>query len=750
MGPNIGGARRAARGLWSRRAGWLAGIAVLALGAGAAQAQEADVEVEGVTVTAQRRAQDTLDVGLAVTAVGADQLQSRRVEQVTDIAAFAPNIDIKENMPGILPVITIRGVGLNDFSATNNPSAGVYVDEVYLSSLALMNFDLFDLERMEALKGPQGTLYGRNSTAGALNIITAKPSFGGFEARIGGSYGDYQAADLEGMVNLPVSDRFALRISAKAIRQDEGYWFNRVTNTDIGRRDVAMARLQARFKPTDDLDILVKLEGQRARSQTGYPEFFGQFGGAGCPGKPTCTDLFGYSDPDGDPFKGDWSGKPDYDINQFAATARVEWNLGWASLTSVTGYIDFDRSWGPDTDAGPRRQVDFIEKDNIAQLSQELRLAGSTDRLEWLVGGFYSRDTVQVTYDGALQDLFNTTTLSTGDQTTKSAALFANGEWKLADSLSLVTGLRYTWEQKHNAGGTFDLNTGCPVSGLSGAPCGTPAIPLAYLDATISDRNWSWKLGLNWKPAERTLVYGTISQGVKSGGFFTGVATSNAQLLPYEPETLLAYEVGVKQRLRAAGLQWSAAAFYYDYSDVQTFIRDTSGGLPIQRLGNVKDASIYGLDADLAWNPEALKGLTLNAGLGLLHTELGSFVSNNGPVAKGNELPDAPKLSFNLGAAYEVPVSDRLALRFQVDGRYSGETFKDAINDPIIAADSFWVWNARASLFSGDDWDVSIWGKNLADERYVTQGVNQGPLGFGFRVYGPPRTWGVSFSKRFQ
>ena len=566
-----------------------AAAAVLGL-AGAAHAAETEgVEIEAVTVTAQKRTQDTLDVGLNVAVVGAQELADRRVAQVSDLAAFTPNVDIKENMPGILPVVTIRGVGLNDFSATNNPSAGVYVDEVYLSSLALMNFDLFDLERMEALKGPQGALYGRNSTAGAINIVTARPTFGGIEGRIAGGYGDYKTAELEGMLNLPVSDSFALRFAGKAVKQDEGFFENRKLGRDIGRRDVRMGRLEARWQPSDAFEALVKLEIQKSRSEVGAPEFFGLVTPPGakgitCPGSAGCLDFLGYRDTDGAPFKGAWSVNPDYDVDQRALTARLTADLGWATLTSVTGYLDFKRKWGADTDGGPYRQTDFIERDKIDQLSQELRLAGATERSDWLVGVFASRDRVEMTYDGSLQDLFNTKTLTFTDQTAKSAALFGNIEWKLAPTLSALAGLRYTWEQKANVGGDLDLVPNCPASFLSLVPCGAGPVTLAHIDAKISDRSWSWKLGLNWKPNPATLVYGSVSQGVKSGGFFSGVATTSAQLKPYAPETLIDYEVGVKQRLSGLGLSWSGSLFYYDYSDVQTFIRDTSGGLPIQRL----------------------------------------------------------------------------------------------------------------------------------------------------------------------
>lgn len=728
--------------------------AALLLAALPAAAQEATL-MEEITVTAQKRAQDVLDVGGTLDVVGANELNERRVEQVRDLTSVVSSLDIKEQVAGAMPIITIRGVGLDDFSSTNNPSAGVYVDEVYLASLAQMSFDLFDLERVEVLKGPQGTLYGRNSTAGALNIVTAKPSMAGFSARAAAGAGAYDSYDLEGMVNVPLNDTLALRFAAKTIQQGEGYYFNRVINRDIGRRDLWVGRALARWTPSETLDVNLKVEGQRSRSEMGQGEYFGQFPsplspGAPCPGSPRCSNFFGYVDLDGDPFRGDWSGQHFYNFEQFATTLKVDWKLGEATLTSVTGYANFARSFYIDTDASPLRQTDFIQTDKIHQLSQELRLAGSTERLEWLLGGFYSTDRVKVTTPGFLEDLFNTRTMSVADQSTDSLAAFAHGEWKLGERLSLVTGLRYTWEEKSNRAGAVDLVALCPGSALTLAPCGAGPIPLSSVDQTIDDTNWSWKLGLNFKADPLTLFYASASQGVKSGGFFSGMTTSSAQLAPYEPERLVALEAGWKRRVPDLGLQASASVFYYDYHDVQTFIRDTSGALPIQRLGNVEEAELYGADLDLTLRPPGLEGLTLQAGLGLVHSELGAFATSGGVVPSGNELPNAPALTFNGSAQYEVEVSEGWALTLQAGAHYSDEVFKDALNDPVLLQDSYWNFDARAALaLTAQDLEIAVWGKNLGDEQHLTQGINLAALGYGNRNYNAPRTYGVTLSKRW-
>lgn len=705
--------------------------------------------VDEIVVTAQKREQDILEVGATVTALGAVELRERRIEQVSEFVSQLVNVDIKENSPGILPVITIRGVGLNDFSATNNPAAGVYVDEVYLSSLALLNADLFDIERMEALKGPQGTLYGRNSTAGAINIISARPTLEGHSGRAALGYGNFETFDAEAMLNTPLSDSFALRFSGKAIDRGEGIYDNRRTGDDVGRRDVLLGRAQALWRVTPVFDALLKLEGQRVRSEVGAGEFFGAVPvpGVDCPGSPACEDFLGTSDTDGDPFRIGQSVDPTYDVDQWSATLRLEADLGRAMLTSITGFIDFEREWGADTDATVLRQTDFIEYDDIQQLSQELRLAGETAKFTWVGGVFFSHDAVEGRYDGDLRDLFNTTTVSTWDQTSKSAAAFGQVEYALTERLSLVAGLRYTWEEKENSAATVDLVSEAPGSALSLQPFGSPPVTLASVDDAIDDTSWSWKGGLNWRVSPDTLVYGQVSRGTKSGGFFSGVATNSGQLQPYDPEALIAYEAGLKHR--ADQFRFEGAVFYYDYSDVQTFIRDTSGGLPIQRLGNVEEATLYGADLSLTLTPEFIPGLTVSAALGLLESELGAFTASFGPVPAGNELPNAPQVTATLAAQYSVSLGGAWGARLRADTRYVDEMEKDSINDPLIATESYWVTNARAALTHADGWEVAVWAKNLLDEEYVTQGVNQLALGYGYRVYGAPQTFGVTLARSF-
>jgi iron complex outermembrane receptor protein len=708
--------------------------------------------MEEIVITAQKREQSLLDVGISVAVVGEQEIRDRRITMVEDIALFTPNAHVKNVTPGIMPILTVRGVGLNDFNAANNPAIGVYVDDVSLSSLALLSSDLYDLERMEVLKGPQGTLYGRNSTGGALNVVTAKPDLEATSGRISAGVGDYDLTEIEGMYNVPLSDTLALRVAGKLIDQREGYWQNDLTNNDDGERDVWMARAQLLWQPSDRTDVLFKLDQQSARSELGSPNFVGAVPSAvtsNCPGESECSNFVGYSDTTGDIYRGSYSTDPTYNLDQLISALRIDVDLDFATFTSITGYIDFDREYAADVDASPFAILDFYNTDEVQQLSQEFRLSGDTDSMVWQVGLFYTKDEVTTTYRGDLPTLLNTTTFSLGDLESTNTSAFANIEWLLSDTVTLITGIRISDEERNGLVYTDDLATLAPASFLSFTPVGSGPVRLAFIDDTVNDTSVDWKVGVNWSVAEDTLLYASASQGTKSGGFFTGVVTSNPQLIPYDTETLKALEVGVKGKLPDSAFTYEVSAFYYDYEDVQSFIGDNTGLVPVNRLSNIDGATIYGLDLLARWSPQAIEGLQLMVGLGILDTELEPFVASGTTVLRGNEQPDAPKFSSNLAVSYDFNLSDNVSAEVAFDGRYQEETYHSAQNTPLSESDNYWVLNARVSVYFQRDWEISVWGKNIADDPYMTQFSDQLALGNGARVHGAPRTYGITATKHF-
>ncbi|MBW8815819.1 MAG: TonB-dependent receptor [Caulobacterales bacterium] len=742
------------------RAAALAGTSLLALSI-AAPAHAQATQIEELVVTAQKREQRLIDVGASVASLDAETLRTARIAGATDLTTQVPNVDVKENIPGAQAIVTVRGVGLNDFSSTNNSTVGLYVDEVFLASFAQMDFNFFDLDRIEVLKGPQGTLYGRNSTAGAINILSAAPSLSGTSGYLTATAANYSRFEGEGAANLAVNDTLAFRFSGKAINQDQGYWYSRTLKHDLGDQDILLGRAQMLWKPDERLSVRLKFETERNRSSIGVGKFFGTIptaAGVSCPdfSNPShCVNSHGYTDVTSDKFAGDWEHEAPYRVNQWNATGRIDADLGFAKLAAVTGYIRFKREFYTDADAGPTADAEFDQNDKVRQFSQEVRLSGEAmGRANWIVGAYYSWDRVQTFTPGTLKDVFNTNVLITADQTTRSKAAFAQVDWTLVQRLTLTTGVRYTDEDRDYTGGTRDLNPfGLSFLCLAVGACapGPGQTQLSFADASISDKNWSWRAGLNYKPTDDSLVYAAISRGVKSGGFFNGITTSSFALAPYKPEQLTDYEVGAKARLFDRRLSLDASAFWYDYKDLQTQTFTNVGAVSLIKLANVDKATVRGLDVQAVWLP--VTGLTLQAGLGLLHTELGRFNTAGAAgviaVPKGNKLPNAPDVTLNLQGRYEWQVREGWTAALQAGGHYSDSVFKEALNTPYLSADSYWLFDARASLASRSGWELAVWAKNLGDKRYVTQATDNG-IGMGYRVFNAPRTYGVTLTKRFE
>ncbi len=721
----------------------LAGGAILA-----ALPALADETIETITVTAQKRSENILDVPINVTAISAEDLREGRIETPTDLMVEVPNLDVKTNIPGAQQIITIRGVGLDDFSSTNNSTVGIYVDDIYLASFAEEDFNFFDLDRIEVLKGPQATLYGRNATAGAINIVSAKPQFDDLAGNISGTYGNYQTFQGDGMINIPVTDNFALRFAGETIQQGRGYWFSRVLDTDLGRQDLYLGRLQALWDPTSSMSVLLKVEGEHSHSQIGVGKFFGTISTtpASCPdfSDPAhCVDIHGYTDTTSDPFEGDWNHKAPYDVDRWNATLHVTDDLGWATLTSVTGYIGFRRGFYIDADASPFTDSEFDQNDKVNQFSQEFRLDGETDTVKWLVGADYAWDRVETYSPGSLVDLLGVDTIITADQVTHYGALFGQVDWSFMPGLTLSSGVRLAYEDRHYEGGSsfFVSGTTIPVAAFD-----------TFLSDGIVDRSVDFRESLDWKPTADTLVYATVARGTKSGGFFNGISTNNAALAPYSPETLTDYEAGVKSSAFGDTMLIDGSVFYYDYHDLQAQTFTNVGNVSLIKLGNIPKARIYGLDLGVTWLP--VDGLSLRAGLGILHTWLGSFpfATAGGPVTEpsGNKLPDAPSTSFNGTARYEHVLFGPYVGALQFQATYQGDNFKEALNTPYLFTKANWLFDGRVSVTTDDKaWELAGWIKNMFNEAHVVQATDDG-TGDGYRIFNAPRTYGVTLTYAFK
>lgn len=728
-------------------AGALAG-ALVATGARSAE-QEAPAALEEIVVTAQKRSQDLQQVGISITALSGADLAELAVVRSEDIGEHSPNVAVKNVYGNSFPIITIRGVGFNIFQSNQSSAAAVHVDDVYLGSPALLGFNLFDIERVEVLKGPQGTLYGRNTTAGNINYVTRRPH-GEFEALLRLGYGRFDATRAEILLNAPLGAALNGRLSG-VYDYSDGWIENRLMGRNGAGANVLALRGQLDWAPAENLKVLLRMHGGRDHSKISYYKPRGTACPPGDRPNPlTCTDFLGYSDIDPDPWavRSNLSGR--YDNPAYGTSVTLDWRGDAAALTSISAYDHFERRYADDDDASPSTSAHQNYDESFRQFSQELRLLSTTEgTLGWIIGAYFADERIRLFRDADISDLSGLlgaappfVFLMNADQETQAAALFGQTEWQLAERWKLTAGARFTRERK-----SYDYRNDMLIV----AP---PVIP----GASVTGLRESWndlsgRLGLDFSVSEDVLAYASISKGFKSGGFPAGTTLSNAQVLPYDPEDLIAYELGLKSTLLERRLRLNGAVFYYDYRDKQEFAYlpgAVPGAPPNQVLTNAAKARIYGAEAELTWR--AAQRLELSAALGVLDTRIEEFRSAAlaDQAIAGNRLPNAPETSVNGRVRYELPLPDGSALVASADASYESEIYFDIQNDPSRREGGHTVLNTSLSWTSQDEsWAATLWGRNLSDRAFKVDSQDFG-LGFLIDTYAPPRTFGVSVAKRWR
>ena len=733
--------------LWRSR--WVIGAFAIVLPFGVGAQSAGERLLEEIVVTAQKREQYLTDVGIAVTAFTGDDVRRLKFTEPVDVAAQVPNLNMNNTFGTGIANVSIRGIGLNDYAVNNNPAAGVYIDDVYLVSPAMLNFQLFDIESIEVLKGPQGTLYGKNTTAGTVKFASRKPTEE-TEGFLVLDYGRYDRFFVEGAAGGQLAPGFGIRVAAQTVQQGEGFQFNRTTGGDVGEVDRSSWRAAVHWRPADTVEILLKVHGGRDRSD------------------PPLFNVNNITDPADDAFFGDVfssaaGGPTRQDVKSTGASLTVDWSLsGLWSITSVTGYEDFSRFYQEDRDGSALVQLDGFYGNEIEQFSQELRATYISDRLVLILGGFLGSDEVDTRDQFNSKDLLplfglggSTALGNYYRQETDTKALFAHSEWRLDDSFRLNAGLRYTDDQKDFSNAftfivTPDLTTG--GGGLcSLRPAGDPGvvdvadgIETACFSSPVSSDygvgGVSGKIGIDFTGIDGALIYASVSKGFKSGGFQGQLTFNPADLAGFDEEELYAYEIGFKTSLGDRRVQLNGAAFFYDFNDLQFYgpLFDSPFG-PLFGIDNAGDAEVRGAELELVWL--AAEGLDVQAGIGLLDTEITSSVLPG--VTEGSVLPNSPEVNFNA----------RINYRWDIGGSFYGDVllataYKDDLSydivrqPPATLEEGYWLLDARLSVSAVDGrWSVYLWGKNLSDERYRTQ-VLTSSIGF-VESWGPPATYGA-------
>ena len=728
-----------------------------------AQAQASDNSggIGEIVVTAQRRKQNVQDVPIAITAISGEALRNGAVRDPRDLTTLVPSLSMQAGTAASTTSLFIRGVGIGDFNSNTTGAVGVYVDDVFIGANAGKLFNVFDGDGIEVLKGPQGTLYGRNTTAGAIRFTSRKPTdqlSGNFSAL----YGRFNEVRIEGGVGGPIAgDTLKARISGLYHRND-GTTFNRVTGHRVNNLDLWAMRGIVDFTPSSD--ALVRLIVHTGRNNGGARQFQHRGQGVDFLGQPaflpdgTPTDGFGYADTDNNPYAGDYDVEGKERINVFGGSLTGQFTLGSVQLTSITAYEQVNRSTLEDTDASPNQVITSYYEDRPRQFSQELRLQSVGEhKLNWIVGGFYFHDTLRT--DSAfdlLRGLRDPSAPLGGfdpvnslgllrypyTQKTDSYALFGQADYKLTDKLTATLGLRYSHDRiGMKFASLFDaLGTVNPVKNYSDV-----TVPLLDFNQRKSFNDLSWRAALNYKAGD-TLVYASFSKGYNSGGFAGGASTDPAQLAPFRSEKLYAYEVGVKTDLLDRHLRFNASAFYYDYRDLQVFIFDLSGPVPVQRKLNAGNARIYGLEAEITAKP--VRNLELFSAFTLMNSKYKTFTALAGANYAGNRLVNAPNFAGAAGIRFNAPLKNGSEIRANVEGTYTSSIFLYPDNSASTKVNGYGQLSARLAWSApGDRYEVALWGKNLTNKAYITgifPVITQDEIN-----YNEPRTFGVQVSTRF-
>lgn len=784
-----------------------AALAVLAM-ADVAQAQDAADETvadseDAIVVTAQRRAQSKQDVGIALAAYGGDELRSMNVSSSTDVARLTPGVHISGNVGGQMSQFTIRGVTQNDFNDATEAPVAVYVDDTYIPNMQGQTFGLFDLERVEVLKGPQGTLFGRNATGGLVHYVVSKPT-DELGARIDGTYGRFDTVKLEGAINLPLGEKVALRVSGLYDRHDP-YWKNvypqgaaggvpvnlgGVTNPccqDESNNDTLAGRIQLQFKPSEDLTIRLVGAASRQHLSTGpYTQSatvavvdslgrvvnsiyasptetrtaidqngnnYTNFAGAPASRLPG-ADWFGFKVPDPKSLQL----SKDFAVSDLNRTEtwngalHIDYDFGGVSLVSVTNYMKFKKNFAMDVDASPTNLVNYGTLGDTDSFSQELRLSGSGEGLEWTTGLYYlnidaksSNGFLAPAYS-IFSSLFGATTtgidlVNSFALKTESASIFGQVEYEVAPAVKLIVGGRLIREhQEYN----FISNAMSDADPLRIDANSTVLFPLQPSFAhKRTDTLWAGKAQLEYRPSRDLLLYVGVNRGVKGGSYNAKLPDGTPPLtpgqIPYLPEEIVSYEGGFKATLLDGKATFNAAGFYYDYSNYQAFTFANVSGYVQNR-----PARTYGAEVELSLRP--MDGLQLDAAASFFNARVKALEVAPG-VARDVRPAFAPETQLSGRISYTPPVSVAGgSLTFGADASYTSGFYHNLRNFDANWLSGYALFNARIGWEDeAEKFRLSFFVNNIGDKRYKTVGYDLSTLcGCTEESYGRPRWWGVT------
>jgi len=751
--------------------------------------------IEEMVVSGQKSAMASAEATSSVTSFGSVDIEEQNFSDLRDISAFTPNLEIKSSFGASSPTIFIRGVGLNDFNANSSSAVAIYNDEIYMNSPAGQLGQIFDLEGIEVLRGPQGSLY-RNASAGVIRVISRKPT-GEFSGRLIATYGNYDTQEFQGAVELPLIDDTLSWRGSFRFNQRDGTTRNGCGNLGPGLSSVVCggreifggvprpptypeipqgldvfvnnkknwaARSLLRWQP-DSMDWILKFHGGKnlgGAMQFQHVGTWGQSYGN--------LDRSQYRDRTGDPYAGNYNktGLEKLDLFGTSLTGTIEIGRDH-TLKLVTGYEENDRLVDENSDAGPDRLVEVTWGNSAYQVTQDIQLSSDySGDFQWTTGASFLTENLDV--DNFFELKINTYRQLFNQKTWTSSA-YVQGSWVILEDLTLESGIQYNWMRKN-----FTIQS---HRGNAYGPLTTPAIPL-----TNAIEDWSGlsgDLALTWDADEHISIYGKYSRGWKGGHFNGGAVTvGQKEVIPVNPEKVDSFEVGFKSFWFDQRLMLNGDVFYYDYSDLQVFtLENSANGVPTQKLINANDARVLGVEAELIARP--IEGLEIRADFGWLNSRYLDFVDTlfikrGGGFGQGsldgvqqdysgNPLVSAPRFSFSGTVEYAFllgPSGEAGTLTPRWDFAFKDDVFFDPTygigTDPLkdfpryaLGQPAYWVHNLRLGLRSPDErYELALWVRNVFDQVYFTDAYDLS-AGFGLilKVVGEPRTVGATISANF-
>jgi iron complex outermembrane receptor protein len=741
-----------------------------------AWAQEPDAPaaegVEEIVVTARKREENIQDTPISITAFSAPALEARSAFGVEDLDEFTPNLTVNTSSAfsgsSQSASVFIRGIGQTDFTLNTDPGVGIYVDGVYISRAVGSLLDLADVERVEILRGPQGTLFGKNTIGGAINITTRRPSFepGG---EVSALYGSDQWVLLSANATGPLSDRLAAKLFTRLERRD-GYVERVNDGVMLGDDNKAAARLGLLFDATEDTRLRFNADYMRSR-ENGAPlvpreinanALFPTIHNALV--APTLAPTLGsrafYNAQFvlADPYEVEGTYPVYSNADMWGASLDVEHQTGPLTIRSITAYRDVSSEFSRDGDGSPLQVQSTEDRYDYRQLSQEFQLLGraANDRLNYIVGA-YALD--EKGSNPNIVDFGFVRFLSGGRVRNTSYAAFAQGTYRLSDELSLTAGLRYTDEARRFSPDqrvleqrvTLPIPPFPPEAAVLNFLAGQPLVAPGRVTSRSSE--WTPMVTLSFEPSDNLLLYATYSRGFKSGGFAQRLFPANLELGPagptgrllpppaFGPETASVYETGFKVSTPGRTLQLNGAAYYTDYRDLQVTVQ--VGVAPTTQ--NAAAASVRGFELEGQVAP--VGDMRLNFGVGYTDAEYDRLDARVTGLTLASKLPGTSKWTLNAGASYDFDLPGRARITPRLDWAYRSSFFFDANN--TVGEDGYGIWNFSLTYTAAKSGiDVAAFVKNLSDELYYTHGESiLDPAGFTLTAPARGREWGLRVTK---